>query len=151
MPLDPAFVGHSYPRSEIYEVGRQKISEFADAIGDDHPMYRDPAVAQAAGYGDVIAPPTFATILFGRYSLQSLVDDPKLGLNYERLVHGDMTFEYTRPVNAGDRLTVVTTIAQIDSRMGNDFLNIRADIDTADGGRIVTAYAQLVIRAEDDQ
>jgi acyl dehydratase len=149
VPLDPAFVGHAYPRSEIYEVGRQKIKEFADAIGDDHPMYRDSSAARAAGHADVIAPPTFATILFGKYSLQSLVDDPKLGLNYERLVHGDMSFEYERPVCAGDQLTVITHIAQIDSRMGNDFLNIRAEIDTADGDRVVTAYAQLVIRAED--
>lgn len=148
MPLDPSYVGHSYPRSEIYEVGRAKIREFAEAIGDDDPRYRDVAVARAAGHRDVVAPPTFATILFGRYSLEALVDDPELGLDYDRLVHGDMTFEFARPVVAGDRLTVTTRIADIVTRMGNDFLTVRAEIDTADGERVVTARSQLVVRGE---
>lgn len=148
MPLDPSFVGHAYPRSEIYEVGRAKIREFAEAIGDDHPMYRDAAAARAAGHPDVIAPPTFATILFGKYCLGAIVDDPKLGLNYDRLVHGDMNFTYARPLFAGDRLTVTTHLAEITTRMGNDFLTIRAEIDTEDGERVVTALSQLVIRAE---
>jgi acyl dehydratase len=148
VPLDPSFVGHAYPRSEIYEVGREKIREFAESIGDDHPVYRDVAAARAAGYADVIAPPTFATILFGKYSLASIVEDPKLGLNYDRLVHGDMNFTFARPVCAGDRLTVTTHIADITTRMGNDFLTLRAEIDSADGTRVVTALSQLVVRAE---
>lgn len=149
MPLDPAFVGHAYPRSEVYEVGRAKIREFAEAIGDDHPMYREVAAAQAAGHPDVVAPPTFAVILFGRYSMQDIVDDPKLGVDYGRLVHADMRFTYTRPVYAGDRLTVTTHIAEIDVRMGNDFLTLRAEIETEDGEPVVTTLAQLVIRAEE--
>jgi len=148
VPLDLSFVGHAYPRSEIYEVGRAKIREFAESIGDDHPMYRDVAAAQAAGHPDVLAPPTFGTILFGKYSMKSIAEDPELGLNYDRLVHGDMTFTYVRPVYAGDRLTVTTHIVQIDSRMGNDFMTLRAEIDTADGERVVTAMSQVIVRAE---
>ncbi len=149
MPLDPAFVGHAYPRSEVYEVGRAKIREFAEAIGDDNPMYRDVAAAQAAGHPDVLAPPTFPTIMFGRYAIKDVVDDPNLGVDYDRLVHGDMNFDYARPVYAGDRITVTTHIAAIDVRMGNDFLTLRSVIDTEDGEHIVTALSQLVIRAED--
>ena len=63
MPLDPSFIGRSYPSTEPYEVGREKIREFADAIKDDSPLYRDAEAAKAAGYPDVIAPPTFAVIL----------------------------------------------------------------------------------------
>jgi acyl dehydratase len=148
VPLDPSFVGHSYPRSETYEVGRAKIREFAESIGDDHPMYRDVAAAQAAGHPDLLAPPTFGTILFGKYSMTSIVEDPALGVNYGRLVHGDMTFTYARPVYAGDSLTVTTHITQIDTRMGNDFLTLRAEIDTIEGERVVTAMSQLVVRAE---
>jgi acyl dehydratase len=149
VPLDPAFVGHAYPRSEVYEVGRAKIREFAESIGDDHPMYRDAAAAQAAGHPDVVAPPTFAVLLFGRYSMADIVNDPKLGVDYGRLVHGDMKFSYTRPVHAGDRLTVTTHIAEIDTRMGNDFLMLRAEIETDEGEPVVTALSQLVIRAEE--
>jgi acyl dehydratase len=150
VPLDPAYVGHVYPRSEVYEVGRAKIREFAESIGDEHPMYRDVAAARAAGHPDVLAPPTFATILFGRYSMEDIVHDEYLGVDYGRLVHGDMKFTYERPVYAGDRVTVTTHIAEIANRMGNDFLTIRAEIDTEAGERVVTAFSQLVIRAEDD-
>lgn len=149
MSLDPAYVGHAYPRSEVYEVGRAKIREFAEAIGDDHPMYRDVAAAQAAGHPDVVAPPTFATILFGRYTMEDIVGDEKLGVDYGRLVHGDMKFTYARPVYAGDRLTVTTHIAEIDNRMGNDFLTLRSEIDSEDGERVITAFSQLVIRGEE--
>ena len=146
MPLDPSYVGHGYPRSEIYQVGREKIREFADAIGDPQPMYRSAAAAEAAGHPDVIAPPTFVMVLFNQYALSAVVEDPGLGLDYDRMVHGDMSFEYTRPVRAGDRLAVSTYIDEIMSRAGNDFLVLRADIDTDAGERVVTARAQLVVR-----
>jgi acyl dehydratase len=148
VPLDPSYVGHSYPRSEIYQVGREKIREFADAIGDPQPMYRDVDAAKAAGHPDVIAPPTFVMVLFNSYALEAVVRDPGLGLHYDRMVHGDMSFAYTRPVQAGDRLTVSTSIDEIMSRAGNDFLILRADIDTDAGERVVTAKAQLVVRGE---
>ena len=60
MALDRALVGRSYPPSAVYEVGRAKLAEFAAAIGDDDPVYRDADAARAAGHPDVIAPPTFA-------------------------------------------------------------------------------------------
>jgi len=148
VPLDPSYVGHGYPRSEIYQVGREKIREFADAIGDPQPMYRDAAAAQAAGHPDVIAPPTFVMVLFNQYALEAVVRDPGLGLDYDRMVHGDMSFDYVRPVRAGDRLTVATFIDEIMARAGNDFLTLRADIDTVEGERVVTAKAQLVVRGE---
>ena len=148
MPLDPSYVGHSYPRSEIYQVGREKIREFADAIGDPQPIYRDVDVARAAGHADVIAPPTFVMVLFNSYALEAVVRDEGLGLHYDRMVHGDMSFDYSRPVQAGDQLTVATYIDEIMSRAGNDFLVLRADIDTVAGERVVTAKAQLVVRGE---
>ena len=63
MALDRELVGRSYPPSAVYEVGRAKIAEFAAAIGDPSPLYRDAEAARAAGHPDVIAPPTFAIVL----------------------------------------------------------------------------------------
>ena len=63
MALDPTLVGRSYPPSAVYEVGRQKITEFAEAIGAAEPVHRDADAARAAGHPDVIAPPTFAIAL----------------------------------------------------------------------------------------
>lgn len=148
MALDQSFTGRVYPPTSTYEVSREKIREFADAIGDDSPLYRDTEAAKAAGYPDVIAPPTFLTII-NLAAINAIVADPELGLDYSRMVHGDQRFTYTRPVHAGDILSLTTHIENIMARAGNDFLNVRAEISGAGGDPICTTHAQLVVRGED--
>jgi len=147
VPLDQSFTGRSYPPQTSYEVSREKIREFADAIGDANPVYRDPEAAREAGHPDVIAPPTFLTII-NLASINAIVADPELGLDYSRMVHGDQGFTYTRPVFAGDVLEVTTHIDAIMARAGNDFINLRADITDAAGQKVCTTRAQLVVRGE---
>ena len=112
MPLDASFVGRTYPPSQPYLVGREKIREFADAIGAADAAYRDPAAAAALGHADVIAPPTFP-IIVSMAANQVIIDDPVLGLDFSRVVHGDQRFAYTRPVRAGDSLVCVTAIEEV--------------------------------------
>ena len=145
MALDPAFIGRTYPPSEVYEVARAKIAEFADAIGDPNPVYRDPSAAAACGHADVIAPPTFAVVLTFPASRQ-VIDDPALGLDYSKVVHGEQRFVYTRPVRAGDRLVTTVTVENIRSAAGNDMITSRSDVHTVDGEPVVTAYSTLVAR-----
>ncbi len=145
MALDQSFVGRKYPPTEPYEVGREKIREFADAIGDPSPVYRDPEAARALGHPDVIAPPTFAIVLSMRAGVQ-VVADPELGLDYSRVVHGEQRFVHSRPVRAGDRLTVVVSVETIRSAGGNDILTTRGDVATVDGEPVLTTYSTLVAR-----
>jgi acyl dehydratase len=145
MPLDQSFVGREYPPTEPYEVGREKIREFADAIGDDNPAYRDRAAAQALGYPDVIAPPTFPIVLTMKAAGQ-IVADPALGLDYSRVVHGEQRFAYTRPIRAGDVLRVTSKVDAIRAAAGNDLLTTRGDVTTVDGEHVVTAYSTIVAR-----
>lgn len=145
MPLDQAFIGREYPPTAPYEVGREKIREFAEAIQDESPLYRDPDVAQAAGYPDVIAPPTFAVILSMR-AQDVVVADPELGLDYSRVVHGRQEFTHHRPSHAGDRLVTVLHVDDIQSRAGNAFLLVRAEIGTVAGEAVCTAKSMLVVR-----
>ena len=145
MALDQSFVGRKYPPTPPYEVGREKIREFADAIGDQSPVYRDPEAARALGYPDVIAPPTFPIVLSMRAGTQ-VVFDPELGLDYSRVVHGEQRFVYTRPVRAGDRLTVTVSVESIRSAAGNDLLTTRGEVATVDGEPVLTAYSTLVAR-----
>src|SRR5215472_3825731 len=114
MGVNPDYAGRAFPPTGPYEVSRVKIAEFADAIGDPSPVYRDPAAARAAGHPDVIAPPTFA-IVISMAASQDAIADPGLGLDYTRVVHGDQRFEYTRPIRAGDVVTAQTTISGIRS------------------------------------
>jgi acyl dehydratase len=146
MALDPSFVGRSYPPSAVYEVGREKIREFAEAIGDPNPAYVDPDAAKAHGHPDVIAPPTFAFAITYQ-AAGVVVRDPELGLDYSRVVHGDQRFAYSRPVRAGDRLAVTSTIDTIKSLAGNDVIEIRGEVHDVSGEHVVTAWTKLVARA----
>jgi acyl dehydratase len=150
MALDQSFVGRSYPPTAAYEVGREKIREFAEAIGDANPVYTDPDAAKALGYPDVIAPPTFPFAITYK-AAGVVVMDPELGLDYSRVVHGDQKFAYVRPVRAGDRLTVTSTIETIKSLAGNEILEIRGDVRDESGEQVVTAWTKLVARAADRQ
>ena len=149
MALDQSFIGRSYPLAESYVVGREKIREFAEAVGLSSPLHYDTAVARAAGYPDVIAPPTFAVLLTMRANTV-LIDDPELGLDFSRVVHGDQSFAHHRPISGGDRLVVDVTVSDIKARMGNDFLTVRADIRTEDGHKVTTATSMLVVRGADE-
>ena len=145
MPLDQSFVGRVYPPTEPYEVAREKIREFADAVGDDNPVYRDQAAAKALGYSDVIAPPTFPIVMSMRAAAQ-VIRDPEFGLDYSKVVHGEQQFRYTRPVQAGDVLQVTVRVESVRAAAGNDLITTRGDITTLDGEPVVTAYSTLVAR-----
>lgn len=149
MALDQSFVGRAYPPTPPYEVGREKIREFAEAVGDANPAYTDPRAARALGHPDVIAPPTFPFTITYKAAGQ-VVMDPELGLDFSRVVHGSQQFTYTRPVRAGDRLSVTVTIDAISSRAGSDFLDVRGDVHDESGEHVVTALMKLVARAPED-
>jgi acyl dehydratase len=143
--LDQSFVGRSYPPSRPYEVSREKIREFADAIGDPDPIYRDPDAARAAGHPDVIAPPTFA-IIVTMAAQGVLLHDPELGLDYSKVVHREQSFRHHRPVRAGDRLVSTVHVDGIRAVAGNDVLSTRSEVSTDKGEPVLTARAVIVAR-----
>jgi len=149
MPLNPEFVGRVYPPGPSYVVGREKIREFASAIGDHNPAYHDVEAARALGYADVIAPPTFSVMLALR-SAGQVTHDPDLGLDYSRVVHGEQRFAYRRPIVAGDELIVTTAIEAIRSMAGNDMITTRGEIATVAGELVVTTTSLLVSRAAEE-
>jgi len=148
MALDASFVGRCYPTAATYQVGREKIREFAEAIGDDNAVYRDPDAARAAGYADLVAPPTFAMILVLR-TQEELISDPKLGLDYRRMVHGSQSFTHHRPITAGDELSATLHVDGIRAMGGNDMLTVRCEITDSAGDPVTTARAMLVVRGAD--
>ncbi|SDG04396.1 MaoC family dehydratase N-terminal domain-containing protein [Klenkia brasiliensis] len=145
MALDPGLVGRSYPPSVVYEVGREKIAEFARALGDDDPVYRDPEAARAAGHPDVVAPPTFAIVL-SLGAGEVVLADPDVAIDYSRVVHGEQRFVHHRPIRAGDRLVATASIEAVRSVAGNDMLTTRVDLATEDGEPVCRASAMLVAR-----
>ena len=149
MALDPSFVGRCYPATATYQVGREKIREFAEAIGDDNALYRDPDAARAAGYADLVAPPTFTMILVLR-TQEELINDPKLGLDYRRMVHGSQSFTHHRPITAGDELSATLHVDGVRAMGGNDMLTVRCEITDSAGEPVTTARSVLVVRRSDE-
>lgn len=153
MPLDQSFIGREYPPTRPYEVSREKIREFAESIKESSPLHVDPEAAKAAGYPDVIAPPTFV-VLISMGAQDLIVEDPELGLDFSRVVHGQQEFTHHRPIRAGDWLVAAVHVDDITVRAGNDFLTVRAEITTPDGEPICTSRSTLVARGpakEDEQ
>jgi acyl dehydratase len=146
LAINPDFVGKTFPPSAPYEISRVKLAEFADAIGDRNPLYRDRAAAIEAGFPDVIAPPTFPIVISMASSGQAMAD-PDLNLNYAMVVHGEQRFEYQRPLHAGDVVTAQVTIADIREVGRNSVMTTTTLISTVDGEHVCTAYATLVERA----
>jgi acyl dehydratase len=139
------YLNRTFSPADPYEVSRVKIADFADAIGDPNPVYRDRAAAQAAGLPDVIAPPTFAMVISSAASAP-VIGDPDLGLNYAMVVHGEQRFEYSRQITAGDVVTAQPTITDIRDVGRNVMMTTRTEIVTTGGEHVCTAYTTIVER-----
>lgn len=146
MPVNRDYIGREYPASSPYEVSREMIRRFAEAIGDANPAYLDPEAARALGHPDVIAPPTFLTVLNFRYADETPIADPGLGLDYSLVVHGEQSFELHRPVRAGDVLSSVQSVADIRDAGRNELITTRTEVTAADGERVATLSGTLVSR-----
>jgi len=147
VPVNPDLVGRAFPPVAPYLVGREKVREFARAVFATSPLNLDPVAARAAGYADVVAPPTFPVVV-QEATLQQLLSEPDAGIDFSRVVHGDQRFAYTRPIRAGDRLVCTVVVDEIMTRAGNDFLTTRTDVATEDGEPVVQVWTRLVVRAE---
>ena len=145
MAVNKDYIGRTFPPGEPYEVSRVKIAEFATAIGEPSPLCRDREAAQAAGYPDVIAPPTFA-IVVSSASAGKISFDPGLGVNYARIVHGEQSFTHSRPLHAGDVVVAQSTIESIRQVRNLTTLASVTEIRTVDGEHVCTARSTLIER-----
>lgn len=131
MAINETHAGRRYPPTTPYEVSAAKIAEFATALGED------PAAAPR------VAPPTFAAVVTSP-AWQQLFDDPELELTLNRVVHGDQTFRYSRPLRAGDVITAELTITQVRARAGRELISITVAVATTDGEPVCTADSTLI-------
>ena len=148
MPVNPSIEGRVYPPVAPYLVGREKVREFARAVFADHPTHIDPEAARAAGYADVVAPPTFP-IVVTEATLRQLLDDTDAGVDFTRVVHGDQRFTFSRPIVAGDELTATMTITSVKSIGGHSMVTAESAIADASGAHVVTATSTLVVRGDE--
>jgi acyl dehydratase len=137
--------GWTLADKEPYEVGREKLREFAAAVGETSPIARDPDSAHKAGYQDVVATPTFPFVLVLR-GLDAFV--AQTGIDYSRVIHADQQFTYARPITAGDRLSTALTVDRVRPIGDNTFVTLRCEITDGTGEPVCTAVSTMLIIAE---
>lgn len=98
-----ALVGHRYRCARPFRVERAGIREFARAVQAFHPAHWEEAAAARLGYDAVIAPPTFAALVWQR-ARREILDRLITGYRVDRVVHVDQTLDIGRPLLAGDEL-----------------------------------------------
>ena len=135
MPVNSEAIGKSYPPFE-YEVGKEKIGEYARAVGEESPVYFDRAAAREAGFRDVAAPPMFA-VVYSAGSVAPGIFDPDVGIDFSMMVHGSQEFEWAEPVCAGDVITTVTSVKDISEKGGMGFYVFESVSTNQDGDEVV--------------
>ncbi|WP_193596785.1 MaoC family dehydratase N-terminal domain-containing protein [Microbacterium sp. YJN-G] len=149
MPVNNDLVGREFPPTAPYLVGREKVREFARAVFADAPQHTDVESARAAGYADVVAPPTFAMVIQD-LTLQQLLAEPDSGIVLARTIHAEQRFAYTRPIVAGDELTARLAVTGIRALGGNAMITSEATITDAEGDHVVTATSVLLVGSESE-
>jgi acyl dehydratase len=142
--VNPELVGREFPPTAPYLVGREKVREFARAVFADDPQHIDPTAAQALGYADVVAPPTFAIVVTDA-TLQQLLAEPDSGIVLQNVLHAEQKFRYTRPIVAGDELTATLSVTGIRTMGGNAMVTSDSEIRDAAGEHVVTARSILLV------
>ncbi|KAA9089863.1 FAS1-like dehydratase domain-containing protein [Microbacterium radiodurans] len=148
MSVNPDLVERVFAPTAPYLVGREKVREFARAVFATDPQHVDPAAAQALGYADVVAPPTFAMVVQD-LTLQQLIAEPDSGIVLERTVHAEQRFRYSRPIVAGDELTATLSVTGIRAFGTGAMVTSEAEITDAANEHVVTAVSVLLIGGED--
>ncbi|WP_214369401.1 MaoC family dehydratase N-terminal domain-containing protein [Pseudonocardia sp. H11422] len=144
---DASYVGRQLPPTEPYQVGREKIREFATAIGEDSPVCHDLDAARAAGHSDLVAPPTFS-VSFTMPQIEAFLRDPDFGWDYSRMVHGDQSITLHRPIHGGDELVTTIHVDDLRTRAGSHMLTLRCEVVDTTGEPVLTTKALLVTQAE---
>ncbi|NYG06373.1 acyl dehydratase [Phycicoccus badiiscoriae] len=145
MAVNAEFAGRSYPPSGPYAVDAAMLAAFAAAVGSKDPVHTSPDAARAAGYRDVIAPPTFAVTLAQQCDRQ-LVEDPEAGIDFSRVVHGEQRFVHHRPITAGDAVLGTLTVDSVREAGGHAMVTTRTELATQDGEALCTSTSTIVIR-----
>jgi acyl dehydratase len=111
MPVKTQAIGKTY-EPVLYAVGREKVREYARAVGESNPVHLDVEAARAAGYADVVAPPMFA-VVYSAPAVGPPIFDPEIELNFAMMVHGGQEFVWGVPVVAGDEITTTASVKDI--------------------------------------
>jgi acyl dehydratase len=137
-------IGKEFPAVE-YEVGREKIREYANAVGETDLVHYDRAAARAAGFRDVVAPPMFA-VVYSAPAVAPAIFDPEIGLNFAMMVHGGQEFVWGEPVCSGDTITTTNVFRDYSEKDGKKFYVFESVSTNQDGAAVCRGTWTNIVR-----
>jgi acyl dehydratase len=137
-------VGKTYAPT-VYAVGREKIREYASAVGETNPLHFELDAAHAAGYEDLVAPPMFA-VVYGGAAVGPALFDPEVGLDFAKMVHGGQEFRWGPLVIAGDEISTTVTVKDISERGGMGFYVFESTSTSRSGAIVCTGIWTNIVR-----
>jgi acyl dehydratase len=146
MAVNTDAIGKTYPAT-TYAVGREKVREYALAVGESNPLYLDVEAARAAGHDDVVAPPMFA-VVFAMRAVAPAMFDSEIGIDFARLVHSGQEFTWGPLIVAGDEIDTVAAVTDITERAGNGFFVFETTSTNQRGETVCVGTWSNIVRGE---
>jgi acyl dehydratase len=144
MAVNTSAVGKTYSPLN-YAVGREKIREYAFAVGETNPVHLEVEAARALGYRDVVAPPMFAAV-YSSGAIAPALFDPEIGINFALMVHGGQEFKWGPLVVAGDEIDTTVTVKDISERSGTGFYVFESVSTNQDGATVSVGTWTNIVR-----
>jgi acyl dehydratase len=149
MAIAENIIGTHYRYPDYFEVGREKIREFAKAVKNDHPAHHTEAAAEECGYDTLIAPLTFLAVA-GRKVQLEIFNQFDVPINMERVLHRDQKIVFHRPILAGDKLYFDSYLDSVTESHGAVVTEIRGEVTDADGEPVLTSIVTVMGEAATD-
>jgi acyl dehydratase len=146
MAVNIDVIGKTYPPT-TYAVGREKVREYALAVGESNPLHLDVEAARAAGHDDVVAPPMFA-VVFAMPAVAPAMFDPEVGIDFARLVHAGQEFTWGPLVVAGDEIETTATVSDVTERAGSGFFVFETTSVNQRGETVCVGTWSNIVRGE---
>jgi acyl dehydratase len=144
MAIKTEAVGKEFP-STAYEVGKEKIGEYARVMGIENPVHFEREAARAAGYRDVVAPPMFC-VVYSSPAVGPAMFDDEVGMNFAAMVHGSQVFEWDEPACCGDEITTSAGVKEIFEKDGKGFYVFETNSVNQDGAQVVRGTWTSIVR-----
>lgn len=147
MPVPSDKIGKVYA-PVVYAVGREKVREYAAAVGESNPLHFELQAARAAGHADLVAPPMFVVVYCSSAFMTALFD-PELEIDFAHLVHGAQEYHWEQLVVAGDEITSTLTVKDISERAGLGFYTFETTSVNQRGETTCVGTWSTIIRGEE--
>ncbi|GAA1652415.1 dehydratase [Nocardia ninae] len=152
--FDPAahaasMVGHHYRVDDYYEVGREKVREYARAVQDYHPVHWDEDLAQEYGYDGLLAPLTFISLV-GILAQRKLFEQIVTGYDLSQILQTDQILEFHRPIKVGDQLVCDVYLHSFRQAFGGDIIVTKNIVTAQNDELVLTTYTTLIGRSGGD-